>query len=78
MGISNMTGAPGSRCESRLLAEAGRPVPAIDSLPAATALAHGLRLVTRNVAAFVFPGFHVLTRCGFRPDGGVWVFDYPL
>jgi toxin FitB len=29
----------------RLLAEAGRPMPAIDSLLAATALTHGLRLV---------------------------------
>ena len=31
-----------------LLAEVGRPVPAIDSLLAATALHHGLRLVTRG------------------------------
>jgi predicted nucleic acid-binding protein len=34
----------------RLLAQAGRPVPAIDSLLAATALHHDLRLVTRNTA----------------------------
>jgi toxin FitB len=33
----------------RLLAKAGRPLPAIDSLLAATALHHGLMLVTRNV-----------------------------
>jgi predicted nucleic acid-binding protein len=33
----------------RLLAEAGRPLPAIDSLLAATALAHDLVLTTRNV-----------------------------
>jgi toxin FitB len=31
-----------------LLARSGRPVPAIDSLLAATALVHGLTLVTRN------------------------------
>lgn len=33
----------------RLVAEAGRPLPAIDSLLAATAAQHGLILVTRNV-----------------------------
>lgn len=33
----------------RLVAQAGRPVPAIDSLLAATAAVHGLTLVTRNV-----------------------------
>jgi toxin FitB len=36
-------------CWGGLLARAGRPVPAIDSLLAATAQAHGLTLVTRNV-----------------------------
>ena len=36
----------------RLLAAAGRPLPAIDSLIAVTALAHGLTLVTRNVRDF--------------------------
>jgi len=36
----------------RLLARAGRPLPAIDSLLAATAMQHGLRLVTRNTADF--------------------------
>jgi len=35
----------------RLLAEAGRSLPTVDSLLAATALAHDLALVTRNVAA---------------------------
>ncbi len=44
----------------RLLSTAGRPVPAIDSLLAATALHHGLRLVTRNVDDFRFPGLDVL------------------
>jgi predicted nucleic acid-binding protein len=33
----------------RLLAEMGRPLPAIDSLLAATALEHNLVLVTRNL-----------------------------
>jgi predicted nucleic acid-binding protein len=33
----------------RLVAQVGRPVPAIDSLLAATAVVHGLTLVTRNV-----------------------------
>ena len=36
----------------RLVAAAGRPLPAIDSLLAATALAHDLVLVTRNVKDF--------------------------
>lgn len=36
----------------RLVAEAGRPVPAIDSLLAATALVHDLVLVTRNTRDF--------------------------
>lgn len=36
----------------RLLAQAKRPLPAIDSLLAATALAHDLMLVTRNVKDF--------------------------
>ena len=33
----------------RMVAQAGRPVPAIDSLLAATAEQHGLTLVTRNL-----------------------------
>lgn len=36
----------------RLVAEAGRPLPAIDSLLAATAAVHGLVLVTRNLRDF--------------------------
>ena len=43
-----------------LLARAGRPVPAIDSLLAATALHHELRLVTRNVDDFLFAGLEVI------------------
>ena len=39
----------------RLMAQAGRPLPAIDSLLAATALTHGLTLVTRNVKDFNTP-----------------------
>lgn len=44
----------------QLLAEVGRSVPAIDSLLAATALEHGLRLVTRNEKDFRFPGLEVI------------------
>ncbi|GAB6113395.1 PIN domain-containing protein [Desulfomicrobium salsuginis] len=44
----------------RLLAEAGRPLPAIDSLLAATALAHGLALVTRNVKDFAGIAVHLV------------------
>jgi predicted nucleic acid-binding protein len=44
----------------RLLAETGRPLPAIDSLLAATALHHGLRFVTRNATDFAFPGLEVV------------------
>lgn len=36
-----------------MIAAAGRPLPAIDSLLAATALRHGLTLVTRNTLDFV-------------------------
>lgn len=44
----------------RLVAQAGRPLPAIDSLLAATALTHGLTLVTRNVRDFQHPGLAVI------------------
>jgi len=43
-----------------LLARAGRPLPAIDSLLAATALHHNLRMVTRNVSHFRFAGLEVI------------------
>jgi len=44
----------------RLLAQAGRSVPAIDSLLAATALEYGLRMVTRNTTDFKFSGLEVI------------------
>lgn len=44
----------------RLQARAGRPLPAIDSLLAATALTHGLTLVTRNLRDFHHPDLPVL------------------
>lgn len=43
-----------------VVAQAGRPVPAIDSLLAATALTHGLTLVTRNLRDFRYPGLAVV------------------
>jgi len=48
----------------RLLAEVGRPVPTIDSLLAATALHHELRLVTRNAGDFDYPGLEVINPFG--------------
>jgi hypothetical protein len=44
----------------RLLAQAGRPLPAIDSLLAATALSQDLTLVTRNLKDFQHAGLSVL------------------
>ena len=44
----------------RMLAQIKRPAAAIDSLIAATALCHGLSLVTRNEADFKFPGLEVI------------------
>jgi len=48
----------------RLLAEAGRPLPTIDSLLAATALHYELRLVTRNARDFDYPGLEVINPFG--------------
>lgn len=45
----------------RLLAEAGRPLPTIDSLLVATALRHGLTVVTRNVRDMQGLGAQVLS-----------------
>lgn len=44
----------------RIQAEAGRPVAAVDCLLAATALVHGLTMVTRNRKDFQFPGLQVI------------------
>ncbi|AVR87753.1 type II toxin-antitoxin system VapC family toxin [Thauera aromatica] len=49
--ILSIDGAVADRW-GRLIAAAGRPLPAIDSLLAATALEHDLVLVTRNVKGF--------------------------
>ncbi len=48
----------------RLLAEVSRSVPTIDSLLAATALHHELRLVTRNAGDFDYPGLEVINPFG--------------
>lgn len=48
----------------RLLALVGRPVPSMDSLLAATALHHELRLVTRNEKDFDYPGLEVINPWG--------------
>ncbi len=44
----------------RLSAQVGHRVPAIDGLVAATALAHGLRIVTRRERDFRFAGLEVV------------------
>lgn len=44
----------------KLMASAGRTLPAIDGLIAATALHHDLRIVTRNEADFRLPGLEVV------------------
>lgn len=44
----------------QIMAAAGRPLPAIDSLLAATALHHGLSLVTRNSKDFQYQGLDVI------------------
>lgn len=48
----------------KLIAQIGRPVPSIDSLLAATALHHELRLVTRNQKDFDYPGLEVINPWG--------------
>jgi predicted nucleic acid-binding protein len=53
------------RC-GRLAAEVRRTLPHFDSLIAATALYHGLRLVTRNVGDFRFPGLEVINPWEFE------------
>ena len=47
----------------RLLANAGRPIPAIDGLLAATALQNDLTLVTRNLKDFDGLGVRLLNPC---------------
>ncbi len=44
----------------RLMAQAGRPLPAIDALLAATALQHDLTLVTRNTEDFAGLGLELI------------------
>lgn len=44
----------------RLAAQMGRPIPAIDSLMAATAFTHGLKLVTRNVRDLNYPELDII------------------
>lgn len=57
--ILPITGAVADRW-GLLQAQAQRPVPAIDSLLAATALAHGMQLVTRNEKDFAYSGLQVI------------------
>ncbi|MFM6993142.1 MAG: type II toxin-antitoxin system VapC family toxin [Rhodoferax sp.] len=45
---------------SRLVATAGRPLPAIDSLLGATAAQHGLSIVTRNGKDFAAMGVDII------------------
>jgi predicted nucleic acid-binding protein len=48
----------------RLMADAARPLPAIDALLAATALQHDLTLVTRNTKDFVALGVRLINPWG--------------
>lgn len=45
----------------RLQAQARRPLPGIDSLLAATALTHGLTLITRNLKDFQYSDLQVIS-----------------
>ncbi|MEI6707923.1 MAG: type II toxin-antitoxin system VapC family toxin [Methylococcales bacterium] len=47
-------------CWGKLQAQTNRPLPAIDSLLAATALHHNLCLVTRNIRDFDYPNLTIL------------------
>jgi predicted nucleic acid-binding protein len=51
----------------KLVASAGRPVPAIDSLLAATALVYGLSMVTRNAKDFESLGLEVINPWKLTP-----------
>ena len=51
---------PVAECWGRLSAAAGRPLPAIDSLLAATAMSHDLTMVTRNVVDFKLSSLRVI------------------
>ena len=51
----------------RLVAEARRPLAAIDSLLAATALRYELRFVTRNSQDFQYPNLEVINPWSARP-----------
>lgn len=54
----------------KLCAEVRRPIPAIDSLLAATALVHGLTLVTRNLADFNLPSLRIINPWGEQTGEG--------
>lgn len=47
-------------CWGNLQANSGRSLPAIDSLLAATAITHRLKLVTRNTSDFIYPQFELI------------------
>ena len=55
-----MVDAQVADCWGKLQAQTNRPLPAIDSLLAATAIVHDLCLVTRNVSDFDYPNLTVL------------------